>query len=117
MQSSRTSVKILKTVCQRGHAIILQTLKTPATYPALPELYDGLGMLQAKILVEQKRELEREQVVSHLENAALWDARITGPSSPATVNRLQKLGKFASRKGHVQEYRVERTSTGDFAVV
>lgn len=117
MQSARTSVKALKAACERGGAIITKILGTAALYPALPELYDCLGMLQAKILVEQKRELEREQVVDHLKNAALWDARITGPDSPATTDRLQKLTKFASRKGQILAFRIEKDSNGKYVVV
>lgn len=117
MQSARTSLKTLNATCERGQAIVSWTLEDAALYPAIPELYDGLAMLQAKILIEQKRELERETVVSYLTQSALWDARLTGPDSPATTNRLRKLSKFASRKGDIHDYSIERTDSGDYTVV
>lgn len=117
MQMPRMSVKTLRSACERGQAIIQDTLEESALYPALPDLYDGLAMLQAKILVEEKRELEREQALEHLKNAALWDGRITGPDSPATIGRLQKLAKFASRKGQFCDFHIERNVNGEYAVV
>lgn len=117
MQSARTSIQTLKSACKRGNGILSHALGSTALYPALPDIYDGLGMLQAKILIEQKRELEREQVVGYLMSAALWDARITGPDSPATINRLSKLTKFASRKGHVHDYRIGKNANGDLEVI
>lgn len=117
MQSAHNSAKTLTAACERGETVITQTLDSSALYPALPDLYDGVGMLQAKILLGQKRELEREQVVASLKEAAIWDARITGPTSPATSNRLAKLSKFASRKDNVQDYRIERDANGEFKLV
>ncbi|KJX99982.1 SET domain-containing protein [Zymoseptoria brevis] len=95
--NSSTSAKEtskLERCIARGKSLTETTADFPDLIPALPDVYDGLALLQAKVLLSQNRSFERKEVLVLLERAAVWDAKITGPTSPATAKRLHKLAQF-----------------------
>lgn len=97
MDSDRASLKYIDSIVAKGGALLAQIEHKPELHPALPDLHDGLAMLSAKALVVQKMDSQREQVLSFLEQSAVWEAQITGADSPATERRLLKLRQFATR--------------------
>ncbi|KXT07405.1 hypothetical protein AC578_412 [Pseudocercospora eumusae] len=99
MSGNNHSPRSLKSLINKGSALIEHCLRDLSLRPALPDLFDDLGMLEAKMLLSTRRENEREAVVEDLEKAAVWEARITGTGSIATNKRLQKLQQFAARRG------------------
>ena len=117
VQNPYAAMKEIDETNDTGGAILDYSLDNYPLYPALPELYDALAMLQAKSLVVQKNEDRRDHVVSLLERTALWEARITGTDSPATAQRLEKLKQFASRKGSTPTPRVQYLENGRYNVV
>lgn len=98
-----------------GHNTISQVLDddenhTRGLYPTLPDLYSNLSELQARALLlllpqekknrphQQLGEEEEEDVISSLQLAAIWEAKLTGMTSPATKKRLLQLEKCAARQ-------------------
>jgi hypothetical protein len=117
MHSSRPSVKQIRDLVDLGSALIEKTGKDSALAPALPDLYDLLGLLEAKNLLVQRKESYREAVVAFLEQAVVCEARITGPLSPATARRLEKLQQFAARKTSSSHPTLSVGGATDYAVV
>ncbi|KXT12817.1 hypothetical protein AC579_1812 [Pseudocercospora musae] len=99
MSGNNHSPRSLISLIKKGSALIGHCLSDLSLRPALPDLFDDLGMLEAKMLLGMRRENEREAVVTDFEKAAVWEARITGTGSIATNKRLQKLQEFAARRG------------------
>jgi hypothetical protein len=101
----------------RGRALLDVSAQHPNLTPALPDVYDGLALLQAKVLLSQNRSFEMAEVLALLEKAALWDARITGPRSPATMKRLHKLEQFVVKTEKKGKPRVVAGKGWNFEVV
>ncbi|EME88062.1 uncharacterized protein MYCFIDRAFT_192326 [Pseudocercospora fijiensis CIRAD86] len=110
MSGNKHSPGSLKSLIIKGSALVEHCLGDLSLRPALPDLFDDLGMLEAKMLLSTRRENEREAVVAFLEKSVVWEARITGTESVATNKRLEKLHQFATRRGrpHVgEQYKFE----------
>lgn len=116
MQRNLTTMKELNEVINMGQAAVQRAKETSELLPTLPDLYDGLGMLQAKVLLVQKRETERSRVLSLLEQALIWEANITGESSPSTSKRLLKLGQFAQKQGPLVLPAIKKDDNGIYVV-
>ncbi|EME49735.1 hypothetical protein DOTSEDRAFT_68494 [Dothistroma septosporum NZE10] len=116
MQRTSTRMKELNDATSMGQAVVDQAKGRPELTPALPDLYDGLAMLHAKVLLVQKRETERQTVVSLLEEALIYEARITGTGSRATTTRLRKLAQFAQKQGPPILPTVETDVSGSYVV-
>ena len=99
MSGNAHGPRSLKSLINKGSALTEHCLGDPSLRPALPDLFDDLGMLEAKMLLSTRRENEREAIVTDLEKAAVWEARMTGTGSIATNKRLHKLQQFAARRG------------------
>lgn len=113
MASRTTTIKSINGLRDKGRSIVTEVTDYPELFPSIPDLYDGLGLLQAKALVLQKREGQRQDVILDLEKAAIWDARITGKDSLATQRRLQKLVQFAAKKEIKSSPRVDIDEGGN----
>lgn len=114
--SSSSAVKQITNLITLGHNTISQVLDndddnhTGGFYPTLPDLYSNLSELQARALLLRSRErksrphqqhneeVEKEDVISSLQLAAIWEAKLTGRESPATKKRLLQLEKCAARQ-------------------
>jgi hypothetical protein len=108
----------VKNCIERGKALIDASSGCPDLIPALPDVYDALAVLEAGLLASQGRPFVGEEALALLEKAAIWDARITGRSSPATAKRLHKLSLFATKTGDGRARpRITNTKDGDFEVV
>ncbi|SMR45360.1 unnamed protein product [Zymoseptoria tritici ST99CH_3D1] len=101
----------------RGQALTETTADFPDLIPALPDVYDGLALLQAKVLLSQNRPFERKEVLELLEKSAVWDAKITGLSSPATAKRLHKLSQFVVKTDERGQPRIVTGKKGECEVV
>ncbi|KAK4507454.1 hypothetical protein PRZ48_001189 [Zasmidium cellare] len=108
MQSNTATMKAINSLLEKGRELAAEAEECPELFPAIPDLYDGIGMLRAKALMLQKRETQRQDLVLDLERSVIWDARITGKDSPATQRRLQKVVQFAARKGSKASPRIDR---------
>lgn len=117
MKTSRTSPKALRSIAGKGLALATRTEKDSSLRPALPDLYDELGMLEAKLLLSMKRENERDGIVAYLEKSVIWEARITGRDSAATKNRLDKLRQFAAKQGDQNRPQVAEQYKTEYDVV
>lgn len=115
--SSPSAVKQITNLITLGHNTISQVLDnddddnhTGGFHPTLPDLYSNLSDLQARALLllrsrerkgrphQQHEEVEKEDVISSLQLAAIWEAKLTGMTSPATKKRLLQLEKCAARQ-------------------
>ncbi|KAL9536302.1 hypothetical protein SMMN14_00648 [Sphaerulina musiva] len=117
--SSSSAVKQITNLITLGHNTISQVLDdhddhddthTGGFHPTLPDLYSNLSDLQARALLLRSRErkgrphqqhdeeVEKEDVISSLQLAAIWEAKLTGMTSPATKKRLLQLEKCAARQ-------------------
>lgn len=118
--SSSSAVKQITNLITLGHNTISQVLDdddddddnhTGGFHPTLPDLYSNLSDLQARALLllrsrerksrphqQHNEEVEKEDVVSSLQLAAIWEAKLTGRESPATKKRLLQLEKCAARQ-------------------
>lgn len=112
----RPSIKSLAALINKGTKQAAETYNEPALRPTLPDMYDQLGMLEAKVLIVQGRENERVEVLKWLEKAVIQDAYMTGLGSPATKRRVQKLEQFANRKGETKRASVDRDEVGKVIV-
>lgn len=120
LSSSSSAVKQITNLITLGHNTISQVLDndddnddnhTGGFHPALPDLYSNLSDLQARALLllrsrerksrphqQHDEEVEKEDVISYLQLAAIWEAKLTGMTSPATKKRLLQLEKCAARQ-------------------
>lgn len=118
--SSPSAVKQITNLITLGHNTISQVLDeddddddnhTGGFHPTLPDLYSNLSDLQARALLllrsrerksrphqQHNEEVEKEDVISSLQLAAIWEAKLTGRESPATKKRLLQLEKCAARQ-------------------
>lgn len=119
--SSSSAVKQITNLIALGHNTISQVLEdddddnddnhTGGFHPTLPDLYSNLSDLQARALLllrsrerkgrphqQHDEEVEKEDVISSLQLAAIWEAKLTGRESPATKKRLLQLEKCAARQ-------------------
>lgn len=119
--SSSSAVKQITNLITLGHNTISQVLDdddddhddthTGGFHPTLPDLYSNLSELQARALLllrsrerksrphqQHDEEVEKEDVISSLQLAAIWEAKLTGRESPATKKRLLQLEKCAARQ-------------------
>lgn len=120
--SSSSAVKQITNLITLGHNTISQVLDddddddnddnhTGGFHPTLPDLYSNLSDLQARALLllrsrerksrphqQHDEEVEKEDVISSLQLAAIWEAKLTGSQSPATKKRLLQLEKCAARQ-------------------
>lgn len=119
--SSSSAVKQITNLITLGHNTISQVLDdddddnddnhTGGFHPTLPDLYSNLSELQARALLllrsqerksrphqQHNEEVEKEDVISSLQLAAIWEAKLTGRESPATKKRLLQLEKCAARQ-------------------
>lgn len=116
--SSSSAVKQITNLIALGHNTISQVLDnddddnhTGGFHPTLPDLYSNLSDLQARALLllrsrerkgrphqQHNEEVEKEDVISSLQLAAIWEAKLTGRESPATKKRLLQLEKCAARQ-------------------
>lgn len=119
--SSSSAVKQITNLIALGHNTISQVLDnddddnddnhTGGFHPTLPDLYSNLSDLQARALLllrsrerksrphqQHDEEVEKEDVISSLQLAAIWEAKLTGRESPATKKRLLQLEKCAARQ-------------------
>lgn len=117
MQSNTAATRAINGLLEKGRSLAAEAEECHELFPAIPDLYDGIGMLRAKVLMVQRRETQREDLVLDLERSVIWDARITGKDSPATHRRLQKLAQFAARKGSKASPRIDRDEGGDIVLV
>lgn len=117
MQSNTTTMKSINSLLDKGRSLVTEAKNCCELFPAIPDLYDGLGMLRAKALVLQKREAQRQDVFLDLERSLIWEARITGKDSPATGRRLQKLVQFAAKKDSSETPSIDTDEKGDVIIV
>lgn len=117
MQSGTSTLKSINGLIDLGRSIAAESEDCPELIPALPDLCDGLGMLQSKALVIQKLEAQRRGVLEYFEKSVTWEARITGKDSPATKRRLQKLIQFAARKGSSSQPWLDLDRSGRYVLV
>lgn len=117
--SSSSAVKQITNLITLGHNTISQVLDnddddnhTGGFHPTLPDLYSNLSDLQARALLlplrsrerkgrphqQHNEEVDKEDVISSLQLAAIWEAKLTGRESPATKKRLLQLEKCAARQ-------------------
>lgn len=113
---SKATMKDIKPLIETGEALLEQISTISGLYPALPDLLDGLAMLQAKALVTQKREIRRGKILSFLEQSAIWEARITGVESAATIRRLNKAAQFADSEDGESSPQIAVDGNGNFEV-
>ena len=116
MQSGRPTLKQITDLIATGRGTMDKVINEGGLRPAIPDLYESLGMLRAKALLLQRRENQREGVVEFLELAAIWEAKLTGIGSPATKKRLHKLEQFATQKKTIGSPRMVVTPTGEYAI-
>lgn len=117
MQSNATTMKSINSSLDKGRSLITEAKDCSELLPAIPDLYDGLGMLQAKALMLQKRETQRQDVLLDLERSLIWEARITGKDSPATQRRLRKLVQFAATNDSSETPRIGTNEKGEFVLL
>lgn len=116
MQDGRASLKQVNEAIKTGTSLTSKTAESPEKIPALPDIYDGLAMLNAKSLILRQRERERGDVVTALEQATIWEARITGATSPAALRRLHKLAQFAATKDATASPFIEKRPHNEYAI-
>ncbi|KAK4635485.1 Histone-lysine N-methyltransferase ATXR2 [Fulvia fulva] len=116
MKRAVVTMMELNDVAGMGRAAVYQAKREDGLVPTLPDLFDGLAMLQAKVLLVQKRETERDSVLSLLEEAVEWEARITGTRSQATSKRLRRLAQFAQKQGPLMIPAIELDASGSYRV-
>lgn len=113
---ARATMKDIKSSIETGEALLEQISAIPELYPALPDLLEGLGMLEAKALFIQKREARRDNILAFLEQSAIWEARITGVESAATIRRLSKAAQFAGREDGERSGQISADESGRLEV-
>ncbi|KAF2211462.1 hypothetical protein CERZMDRAFT_98351 [Cercospora zeae-maydis SCOH1-5] len=99
MHDFRPTMKQITDLVAEGVKLIGKVDAHGQLRPAISDLYDNIAMLRAKGLLVQRKEGQREGVLEFLEQATIYDAKMTGRDSPATKRRLRKLEQFAARKG------------------
>ncbi|KAM3418985.1 hypothetical protein BST61_g4942 [Cercospora zeina] len=99
MHDSRPTMKQITDLVAEGVKLIGKFDAYGQLRPAIPDLYDNLAMLRAKGLLVQRKESQRGGVLEFLEQATIYEAKLTGRDSPATKRRLHKLELFAAQKG------------------
>lgn len=138
--SSSSAVKQITNLITLGHNTISQVLDndddnddnhTGGFHPTLPDLYSNLSDLQARALLllrsrerksrphqQHDEEVEKEDVISSLQLAAIWEAKLTGRESPATKKRLLQLEKCAARQDATTRSPriVAGTGIGEYAI-
>lgn len=117
MRIGSTTIKSINSLLDNGRSLVTEAKNCSELFPAIPDLYDGLGMLRAKALMVQKREAQRQDVIQDLERSVVWEARITGKDSPATQKRLHKLVQFAATKRSSALPRIDTDEKGDYLLM
>ncbi|CAK1355525.1 hypothetical protein CB0940_00760 [Cercospora beticola] len=98
MHDARPTMKQITDLIAAGTKLIGKVDAYGRLRPAIPDLYDNIAMLRAKGLLVQRKEKQREGVLEFLEQATIYEAKLTGVGSPATKRRLHKLEQFAAQK-------------------
>ncbi|KAF2161806.1 hypothetical protein M409DRAFT_58878 [Zasmidium cellare ATCC 36951] len=116
-QSNTATMKSINSMLEKGQLLVAEFESCAELFPAIPDLYDGLGMLRGKALMVQKREAQRQDVILDLEKSVTWEAKITGKDSPATQRRLQKLVQFAAKRRSNATPKIDADESGDLSLV
>lgn len=116
MQNRRLALKQITDLIAIGCSTIDKVIDKGGLRPAIPDLYENLGMLRAKALLLQRRDNQHEGVVEFLKLAAVWEAKLTGMGSPATKKRLHKLEQFATQKNTFGSPCIVAAGLGEYAI-
>ncbi|CAK4032569.1 SET domain-containing [Lecanosticta acicola] len=116
VQRTKIMMKEVNAIMEKGESLADLLKDQTELYPALPDIFEHLGMLQAKGPVVQKRHRGRDKLLALLEQAVIWEARITGVSSPATRRRLRQMAQFEAEGDNQKAAHIAIDGTGNYVV-